>query len=173
MNDKTRALTVSALFTALCLVSLYFASVWPTGQLGFAAVASLFVAAAVFEAGYVYGLFVYVAGSALGLLLLPTRAAPLLFVLFFGFYPVVKKFVESLRNKILQWVLKLLVFNAALTVIWVFLRALFFAFIDSALSIVVLYISGNIVFALFDYGFSKVICFYMDRVHRARGNRKE
>ena len=168
MNDKTRALSFSALFAALCLVSLYIASVWPTGQLGFAAVASLFVAAAVIEAGYVYGLSVYVAGSALGLLLLPTKAAPLLFVLFFGYYPIVKKLIESLRYVVLQWFLKLLVFNVALTVIWIFLRALFFAFVDSPLSIVVLYLGGNIIFALFDYGFSKVVYFYFERVRKGR-----
>lgn len=162
-------MTLMALFTAFCFVSLFIASVWPTGQLGFAAMASLFVAAAVIEAGHGSGALVYIAGSVLSMLLLPNKTAPLLFVLFFGFYPIVKSLIERLDRKVFQWVLKFVVFSASLTVIRVLLSALFPGFINSPPGIALLFVGGNAVFALFDYGFSKVVCFYSDRVHNHQG----
>jgi len=165
MDRKTRALTLSALFAALSIVFLYVASIWPTGQLGFAAAASLFVAAAVIESGLGYGLSVYIAGAALGMLLLPNKDPPLLYVLFFGYYPLLKDLVERIRLKPAQWALKLVVFNAALTVIWYLLKVLVFDFAETPFGIALLYIGGNAVFTLFDIGYSKVIRFYTERVH--------
>ena len=171
MNKKTRALTLSALFTALCVISLYSASVSPTGQLGFAAFASLFVAGAVIESGLSYGIYVYVAGSALSMLLFPGRTAPLLFILFFGYYPVIKSLIERIKLISVQWALKLLVFNVSLTVIYFILKVLMFDITDSTISVVVLYIGGSALFALFDYGYTKVIRFYSARI-RGRGVRR-
>jgi hypothetical protein len=166
MGKKTRALCLAALFTALSVAILYFASIWPTGQLGFAAAASLFVAAAVIEIGLGPGLYVYIAGSALCMLLLPNRAAPLLFVSFFGYYPVVKSVIERIRGAVVQWALKLIVFNIALSVIWFLLRGIIFNFGDIELNAIFIYIGGNVVFAVFDYGFSKVLWLYINRVSR-------
>jgi hypothetical protein len=145
---------------------LYIASVWPTGRLGLVAAASLFTAAAVVEMGLVPGVYVYVISSAIGMLILPNRSAPLLYILFFGYYPVIKSLIERIGHTALQWVLKLLVFNATLTVIWFLLRELVFDFGDNMPSVIILYIAGSAVFALFDYGFTKLVWFYIERVSK-------
>jgi len=167
MNRKTRVLTLSALFSALTVVTLYFASVWPTGQLGLTAAASLFTAAAITEAGISSGVYVFVIGSALGMLILPNKTSPLLYVLFFGYYPVLKSLIERIGNVLLQWALKLVVFNAALTIIWFLLRELIFNSEISAPA-AIMYPVGNAVFVLFDYGYSKLIWFYINRVSKIR-----
>jgi len=149
------------------VISLYIASVWPTGILGLVAFASLFVAASVIEAGIASGLYVYVISSALGMLLLPNRAAPLLFILFFGFYPVIKSLIEKLKPAALQWILKLLALNVSLTVIWFLFRTIIFDLGDEPPALIILYAGANVVFAMFDYGFTKLIRFYMGRISKA------
>jgi len=166
MNKKTRNMTLSALFTALTLIALYIASVWPTGLFGLVAFASLFGAAAVIDASLASGTYVYIASSVLGMLLLPDKAAPLLYIFFFGYYPVVKSLIERLKSIILRWVIKLAVFNIALTAIWLFFRALIFDFGDNAPDFLLLCVSGSAVFALFDYGFTKVAWLYINRVSK-------
>ena len=166
MNKKTRNLTMSAIFIALCVVSLYIASVWPTGQLGIAAFASLFVAAAVIETGIGYGVSVFVVSSALCMLLIPNKIPPLLYVVFFGYYPVLKNIFERLGRVVLQWLFKLIVFNAALTLSLFLMKELFIGFTSLRFGFVVLYIAGNAVFAIFDYGYSKVVLFYKDRIYK-------
>jgi len=171
MNKKTRRLTLSALFAALTVISLYIASVWPTGLFGLVAFASLFAAATVVEAGILPGLYVYIVSSILGVLLLPNKAAPLLYIFFFGYYPIVKSLIEHINATILQWALKLLVFNASLTVIWFFFKGLIFSFGDNPPDLILLYTGGSAVFALFDYGYTKVIWLYINRVSKYTRNR--
>jgi hypothetical protein len=171
VNDKTRRLTLSALFSALTIVILYFASIWPTGQLGLVAVASLFAAAAVVEAGLVPAIYVFVVSSILGMLIIPNRAAPFLYILFFGYYPILKSLIERTRWLALQWALKLLAFNVSLSVIWFFLMELIFQPIENLPGIAFIYIGGNVIFAVYDYGYSKLIWLYISRVSRS-GNRK-
>jgi len=166
MNKKTRALTLSALFAALTVISLYIASVWPTGTIGLAAAASIFVVAAIVEAGIGSGVSVFIVSSLLGMLLLPNRAAPLLYMLFFGYYPVVKSFIERLSSRPLQLVLKLCVFNLALTALWFLFGELIFDFGEFQPSPILLYIAGSVLFAIFDYGFTKVIWLYINRISK-------
>ena len=164
MGKKTRILTLSAFFTALTVISLYVASVWPTGLFGLVAFASLFCAATVIEAGISFGLYVYIASSILGILLLPNKAAPLLYIFFFGFYPVVKSLIERINARILQWVLKVLVFNSSFTVIWFLFRELVFRTGGYQSYLPLLYLGSNAVFAMFDYGFTKLIWLYINRI---------
>jgi len=171
MNKKTRRLTLSAIFAALTVISLYIASVWPTGLFGLVAFASLFGAATVVEAGIIPGLYVYIVSSILGMLLVPNKAAPLLYIFFFGYYPVVKSLIERIDAAILQWALKLLVFNVSLTVIWFFFKGLIFNFGDNPPDLIILYLGGSAVFALFDYGYTKVIWLYINRIAKFTGSR--
>ena len=159
-------MALSALFSALTVIILYFASIWPTGQIGLVAAASMFAAAAVIETGLLSGVYVFVVSSALGMLVIPDRAAPLLYILFFGYYPVIKSLIERIGWIAVQWILKLLAFNAALTVIWFLVRELVFDFGEGVPGMIIIYLAGNAVFTLFDYGFTKVIWFYIYRVKR-------
>ena len=164
MNKKTRVLTLSALLAALSLIFLYFASIWPTGRFGFVAVSSLFAAAAVCDVGVIHGFYVYLVCSALGLLFIPERSATFLYILFFGYYPAVKYLIERIRTKLLQWALKLLVFNLALTILWLILKTLVFDMGGYSPGTPVVYAGCNVIFIVFDYGYSKLIRFYTERI---------
>ena len=164
MRKSVRRLTVTAMMTALSVIFLYLACIFPTGQLGFTAVASLFGVAAVVECGIAAGIFVYVGASVLGLLLLPEKTMAFLFLVFFGLYPVVKSLIERIGRLIPEWALKLLFFNAALSAVWFLLRGL--ALPESALSYptAVVYALGNVVFILYDIGLTRLIGVYIRRI---------
>jgi len=173
MSSKTRTLTLSSLFAAFTVIALYIASIWPTGTIGLAAAASIFVVAAIVESGIAPGISVYIVGSALGMLLLPNRSAPLLYMLFFGYYPVVKSFIERFKSKPLQWILKLCVFNLALTALWFLFGELIFDFGEFHPPPGLLYTGGSVLFVIFDYGFTKVIWLYINRVSKyLKGGRR-
>ena len=166
MRKRTRVITISALFSALSVLFLYIASIWPTGRFGLAALASLFVAAAVIESGLGAGIYVYIVSSIISMLILPIRTAPFLFLLFFGYYPVIKSLIERIGPKPLQWALKLLVFNASLSAIFFLLSGIVFGQDYILPGVHVAYFGGNVVFVLFDYGFTKVIWLYIERVSK-------
>ena len=61
--------------------------------------------------------FVYVAVSLLSLILVPEKESVMMFVLFFGYYPIIRESFEKIKSKVIRYVLKLILFNASLTVI--------------------------------------------------------
>ncbi len=57
---------------------------------------------------------VYVATSAISLLIVPNKEAVILYVFFFGYYPIIKGILESkIHNRVLEYVVKVVIFNAA------------------------------------------------------------
>ena len=59
MDKNTKKITISAVLSALVIVLLFIAGIFPTGQLGIIAVSSLFVVAAVIEIGLGAAIFVF------------------------------------------------------------------------------------------------------------------
>lgn len=168
MNKKTKKITVAAMMTALAVVFLYLAAILPTGRYGLVAAASLFGVAAVIETGISGGVFVYLGASLLGLLLVPDKLDLMLFVLFFGYYPVLKSLAERLENIVLSWIIKLAVMNGALTVILLFFSSLIFDYAAVFSSTALVYLFLNVVFVIFDIGVSKVIAYYMYRIKNVK-----
>jgi hypothetical protein len=166
MSKRVRKITVPALMASLSIVFIYLASVFPTGQLGLIAVSSLFGIAAVIETGLISGILVYVASSILALIVVPNKLITLIYVMFFGYYPVLKSIAERVKNRVFEWVIKLLVFNGALTLMMFTIKS---AIIPQSLEKIpsaVIYIGANVVFAVFDFGVSKLIAFYLNRISK-------
>ena len=163
-NSRTRRIALAAVLTAFEVTFAYIACVFPTGQLGFLGVASLFGISAVVELGIVPGAIVYAAAGALGLIMLPSKTLAILFAVFFGPYPVVKALCEKL-GRVAEWAVKLAFFNLALTVALFALKMTFFDIGDMQFGIPILYVLGNAVFVLFDIAVSRAIVFYMAKIH--------
>ena len=100
------------------------------------------------------------------MLLNPGRPAPLLFAFFFGYYPVLKSLIEKIKPALLQWALKFAAFNAVLAATYRLLGDIVYDFGEIQPNTAVLHIGGSMVFALFDYGFSKAAWFYAGRVSK-------
>lgn len=156
---------LTAVLCALSVVVLYLSCIVPTARAGVVAVAGLMPAAAVVSAGPGAGALCYAGTGILGLLLAPDKGNALLYLLFFGSYPLVKYGIERLRKLPLELVLKLCFFNAVQTFFLFALKDLFLAAVpvgDTALWL--MYLAGNAAFLLYDFGFTKLIAFYVARV---------
>ena len=163
-KDKTRRLTLTAVFTAFSVGFMYLSSVFPTGQLGFLGISSLFGIAAVIEYRIAGGIFVFAATALIGLLIVPDKMLVLLYSMFFGYYPILKSLAEKTKSRIIEWLIKLVVFNVALTLILFVFKLVLFDFSFLRNSYFLLYLFCNIVFILFDIGVSRVIIFYISKI---------
>lgn len=164
MSKSVRQITLCAIFTAFSVVFVYISSIFPTGQLGFSAVASLFVIAAVVEYNVKGGLMVYIASSVLCFLLVPDKTSLLIYVLFFGYYPLVKLFAERLKSRAASYALKLIILNAALCLLVFLFSVTIFDLKYISNSYIILFLAVNIVFVIFDMGLTQVIGFYMQKI---------
>lgn len=172
MKRKNAAAQVAypAILGALSLVLVWLGSMAPTGNLGIVAVAGLPPAAAVISVSLKAGFLCWAGVSVLAFLLVPDKFCVLLFAVLFGLYPMVKSLIEGRQPpKLLEYLLKLAFFNAALTVIYLTMGTALLASLPEVLGAgwMVLYLVGNVIFLAYDHGFSRLIAFYIARVDRA------
>jgi len=169
MKSKTRFITVTAMLIAVSVGLLYMTSLLPAARIAVAAVAGLMSAAAVIECGVLSGIACFVVSSALSVVLLPVKSAALLYILFFGYYPVIKSLIERLDKIALEWTLKLMIFNAAVTAAYLLWRFGFMPDIDfGAWALIVMYLAGNVCFILYDLAFSGLAGQYVARIYKKR-----
>lgn len=160
------------MLSAVSVILLYLSSVMPTMRIGLVAIAGILPAFLVLRFGVSAGFISYAAASLLALLLLPNKLTALLYIILFGHYPMVKSLIERIRRLWLEWVLKLALFNVLLAI----LMALNSLFLDRSIiegifsfnmPVPVLYIAlfaaGNIVFVIYDIGFTGLIAVFIAR----------
>lgn len=165
-QSKTFPLALCAILSALALAILYLSCLAPTGRWALVAVAGLMPVAAVISLNWGGGAAVWVAAGLLGLLLLPDKLNAFLFALFFGPYGVVKSLLES---KLPFWAAllgKLVFFNAALAVFFLAFSGLFLPVLPQWLTARswLAFLLGSGVFLVYDFGLSKLIAFYIQRM---------
>ncbi|NLB28975.1 MAG: hypothetical protein GX823_01920 [Clostridiales bacterium] len=168
MDKRTYGAVFSGAMAAGAIVFLFLGRVIPTGQLGFAAVASLFVAAVIIDIGAIWAVGAWVAASVLGFILLPGSSVIWMFALFFGYYPIVKLLAEKRFPKLGAWIAKFLIFYIGLFSAFIIagLAAGYLAYgnwvVPAAL------VGGGVAFAVFDIGYSKLIEYHKLRISRKR-----
>ena len=108
-------LALAGVLTALALVLLLLTAVIPTTTVALAAAAGLCGIPVVVELGRRAGLLHYMAVSLLALLLIPAVEGKTMYIAFFGYYTVLKAWLEQ-KNLLrpTEWIVKLVVFIAAL-----------------------------------------------------------
>lgn len=157
-----------AVMASFSLLGLYVSCAAPGGRLGLVAASGLLVAGAVVTAGPAAGAFCYAATGLLALLLLPAKENALLYLLFFGLYPLLKYWIERLGRLPPEIALKLVFFNISLTALQVTARAALLSGLPAVMEQMwALYLFGNLAFIAYDFGFSRCIAFYAARVDRA------
>lgn len=166
-SQRASRVATGGVLAALSLLLLYGATLMPSGRIGLVAVAGLVPAAGVISGGLATGFLCYGATALLGLLLLPDKGCALLYALFFGLYPMVKYLVERLRRLPVELLLKLAFFNLILLIFLFGFSALLFPLLPEVMQTALpLFGIGNVVFLIYDYGFSKLITYYASRIRK-------
>ncbi|WP_322176141.1 hypothetical protein [Acutalibacter caecimuris] len=170
---NTFKLALCGVVAALSVVLMLFEGLFSLASVAIPAVAGCLLIPLVAEAGAGYALGAYGATSLLCLLLAPDREAALIYLLFFGYYPVLFAVLSKIRPKALRWAAKLAVFNAA--AIADALLAVFILGVPveefTGLPLVgrwgpvVLLALANVVFVLYDYTLAGLITQYFRRLH--------
>ncbi len=114
MKEISRPLSCSALSAAVGVVLLYLAALLPTGKIFMVCAASLAVVFLRMRFDWRWALGCFAVTGLLGLLLSPSKVPAILYVVFFGYYPLVKLPAERIASPIWRWAAKLGCFNLAM-----------------------------------------------------------
>ncbi len=169
-----KRITFSAMSLALTVICLYAAATLSTGKLVALGLCSLFGCICISQYGTRYGVALYIGASIVSLLLIPNKMFVLLYVLFAGYYPVLKLYIEKLDKQWAEWLLKILSFNCILIAIYLVFKIFFLPALTSALTGLVLQYLGviilclEIIFVIYDWMLSYMVGYYHQFLRRIR-----
>ncbi len=173
-QTKTSRLALGGICLALTIVFMFAGSIVPGIELTLFAISSLFTAVMILETDVRGGLILFAGASILGLILVPNKVAALPYVFFFGYYGILKFYIEKLPKAVLQITVKVLFFAAVMCAGLLGFRELLFAGIDLPNApAAVLIIGGVVILTLYDYIYTLIINFYIHRIkNRGMDNMK-
>lgn len=179
VSQKTKKMTVSALLAAMGVALLFIGSLIETLDLSMAALASFFCIFAVIEIGGAYPWLLYSVTGVLSVVLMPHSMGGWFYLLFFGYYPILKEKIEKL-NRVVSWIVKIALMNIALIICialasFVFyggnmletLYSMFGAEGWGIYAIIGVYLLVNVVFVVYDVALTRLITLYFVKLrHR-------
>ncbi len=164
---KTAVLTKSAIISGLATIVLILGGVFPSAALSLAALAGLFPAVLVKKHGYAAAFASYLVTGFLALVLSPVKYAAALFVLLFGFYQIIKQWIENKFHPVVAYICKLLYANVLFFVLFFCFTNLFLAVVPKKLtSFVLTWILYLAAFLVYDFAGREWLRFFDTRIRR-------
>ena len=104
MQKKSQQVALGGIATALCIVLMFATGMIPFSYYALPALAGLVLIAVREENGLSTALIVFAAVSLLSVFVVPIKEAALLFIAFFGYYPILQETFRRIRPPVLSWV---------------------------------------------------------------------
>ena len=160
---NSKVIAYSGVATALSVVMLFLGSIfWVLGYT-MPLVASLVMIILLDSISQKSALLTFVSTSIISFILLNDKECVLLYVLFFGYYPLIRDKINEIKPKFLSYLLKFVSFNAAMVLTQILCVYVFGIPFDDMLGkwgIVVFVICLNLVFAVFDKLYTLLLRLY-------------
>ncbi len=168
---ETKKIALASLFCALSVVICIMGCVFDMADLAATAAASVTVALAGVELRGKYPYLIYAVTSALLFLFFPTSTVTLYFILFFGYYPIIRNYLLKIP-KFISAIIRFAVFNVAIVAIFLLMKNLLL-FEDAETTeswlIPALWVVANIFFAVFDFSLNIFMMAYLQVFRRKWG----
>lgn len=166
-RTKTFKLALGGICLALTLIFMFGASFVPGIELTLFAIASLFTAVMIIETGVGGGILLYIGAALLGLILLPNKLALVPYIFFFGYWCIIKYYIEKVKSGIVQIIIKIIFFAALLCVALLFFAEILTGSINlPEYPTAVLIVAGTLFLLLYDYVVTFLIGFYFRRLQK-------
>lgn len=137
------------------------------------AMAGMLTMFAVIELGKKWSIGVFAAVSLISILLVPNKEAAVMYLAFFGYYPIAKAFLESKLPKVPEYICKFLLFNVSVVAAYAVLIKIFGMPFDELMGLTeddgllkrfavpIMLGLGNLVFIVFDIALTRIVTVYL------------
>lgn len=168
---RTSCVALSGILSAAALLTLIL-TIFPFATYALPPLAGLFLIPLVIECSKKWAVCAYAAVSLLALPMVPDIEAKMLFIAFFGYYPILKAMLETFKSRVLEWVAKLVLFNAAAVGGYAVLSFIGFSLdvfriegvaLPLSYVLALFLLAGNVIFVLYDIGVTRLLPLYFVR----------
>lgn len=168
MNKISYKISLGGITSAVCLLMMFFTGIMPLFALAIPLFCGILLAVVAIEISSAWGFVTYATVAILSFFLTPDKDAVIIFLLFFGYYPVLRFFLEKIKSKVIKWLVKFSVFNVAIIISYYLMINITgtvdlveeFGFLNEYI-VPVLLIFGNLVFILYDYTVNVMVLSYL------------
>ena len=163
---KSAVASVGGVVAALSIVLMFLTAVIPSMTYALPAAAGVLLSVIVIEIDKKTALGVYAVVSLLSILLVADKEAAVMYIMFFGYYPILKAVFESKLSLVLSWVFKFIVFNVSMVaafLISVYVFKIPFEEMEKygPIAAIIFLGVGNVVFLIYDFALTNLIKLYL------------
>ena len=171
MNNRKKLsfkVALGGVIAALSLLLMLVAGVTTSLVYAIPMITGAFLMVLVIEFGAGFAGLEYLAISIISMLLLGNKEAAIMYVAFFGYYPIIKSFIEKYMGKILSWIVKYVIFNVSMVVAYFVVSKIFMITFDDMevfgkYALLILLLAGNVLFVVYDIMLTRLITIYVYR----------
>ncbi len=165
---KSKKVALCGMLSALSVVILLMAY-FPYLTFALPAVAGALFMILLIELNSKWAFAAYVATSILGLILMPKFESTYLFVGFFGFFPIIKGYLENIPTRGLEYVVKFAIFNLTMVLVFLLVLALGMPLegmeVFGPYTVWILLLLANLMFFVYDIALSRLYGEYFTKLH--------
>ena len=154
---------LGGIVAALCLVTMFLTGVIPTLYIAAPMAAGMLMLILVEEVSIGWAWLTYIAVSLLSIIVIFDKEAALMFILFFGYYPILRVYLSKIRSKPVRAVCKQILFNIFILIdYWMTVYVLGLPTFEDTMPYmyVILIIAANVLFVMYDRILSRMHWFY-------------
>ena len=118
LNKKSNLVAFGGIATAVALICLFVTSVFQFSKLALCFGSSVICGVMVVSFGYKTSLIHYLAVAILSVLFVPDKTVAVLYVVVFGNYPIIRFFLDGIKNALTKNFIKFILFNMYLILIF-------------------------------------------------------
>lgn len=168
MNKPSVKVAFCGIIAAVSVIVMMLTGLVPIASIALPAIAGCLLIPVVAEFGAKWGFGVFAVCALVSLIMVPDREAMLFYILFFGYYPVLYAVLNRINSKVLRYIVKFVIFNAAfLLELWLSVKVLGIPFeeieILGKFTLAVFLILGNLMFFIYDYAMNGLVLMYIRR----------
>ncbi len=175
MKKLSFQIAFGGISAALCIIMMFSVGLFPILVYVFPMLSSLLIFAVNYECGVKTAAASYISVSLLSLILSPDKESALLFLFFFGCYPILSGYIDQLKSGAVRWLVRFAFFNAAVALSYFLLAKLFVAVeLDEfgKYTVPVFLVLANLIFVLYDRMLRSIEVIYVRKIRKKLFKRK-
>ncbi|MDD6344788.1 MAG: hypothetical protein PUA51_00960 [Oscillospiraceae bacterium] len=108
---KAYKTALGGIVSALCLLTMFMTGIFPALSILLPMISGVFMMIIVSEISISWAFLTYIAVSLLSMIVTFDKEAVLLFIMFFGHYPITRFLIDKIPSQTVRFLIKLTVFN--------------------------------------------------------------
>lgn len=165
-DQKTRIVAFAGVLLGLAIALLYLKTLLPFLDFSIYILISFFTGILLQEGNESWAWLFFAATVAFSLVLPVNKLSFLLFYSFFGYFGIVKYYIEQIKSKLIGFILKIVFINAAVILNY-FLAASFLpGFFGEGLQLYIILLVASAFVFIYDYIYTLAMVFYNGRLSK-------